>query len=51
MGVDSDQPAARVIARAEDKTPIAGSVEAEVEELFRRVEHQLGRFLAQSVPE
>jgi RNA polymerase sigma factor (sigma-70 family) len=49
MGVDSDQRAARVIALARDKTPVVGSVEAEVEELFRRLEHQLGRFLAQFV--
>jgi RNA polymerase sigma factor (sigma-70 family) len=49
MGVDSDQPAVRVVGRAKDGMPIAGSVDAAVEDLFRRVEHRLGRFLAQLV--
>jgi RNA polymerase sigma factor (sigma-70 family) len=49
MGVDSDQPAARVVAVGRGETPIVGGVEVEVEELFRRVERQLARFLAQFV--
>jgi RNA polymerase sigma factor (sigma-70 family) len=49
MGVDSDQPAVRVVGRAKDGRPVAGSADAAAEDLFRRVEHRLGRFLTQLV--